>query len=501
MLDVSPLRIDRPRFRPRSFSAHVIAGSIIALATLLQMHLNGWAVQTPYIILFPSVVLVTFLCGSIAGCLATLLAVLSAWIFILPTKLIYMPVHKTALFSIGSLTVVGVIAMMRSATAHIRRSNERLRISEGKFRDLLESAPDAIIIADAERRIVLINGLAEQLFGYQRQELLGKKFELLLPEQGRDQYLMECQSFLENARTTAAHTIELDGVRKDGTEFPIEVSLGPIQTEAGLEMSHVVRDISARRETEKGLAQASKAKSDFLASMSHELRTPLNAIIGFSEIMRDAIFGPLDVRYREYSADINQSAQHLRNIINDILDISRIEGGGLELREELVSIVEIAWACERIISTMANAAGVSLEIDIADTMPLLRLDHLRMQQILLNLMSNAVKFTPAGGRVRVSALLDDYGPLIAVTDTGIGMRSEDIPVALEPFRQIEGVLNRSFEGTGLGLPLAKALVELQGGWLTIESAPGAGTSVYVRLPADRMASVGRPSPEPHASAS
>jgi signal transduction histidine kinase len=243
------------------------------------------------------------------------------------------------------------------------------------------------------------------------------------------------------------------------------------------------------RVSEEKLREASKAKSDFLASISHELRTPLNAIIGFSELIRDAVAGPLDARYRAYGADINESGRHLQNIINDILDISKIERGRLDLRDEVVSIADTIEACRRIVEPMAADAGVSLMIENSAALPLIHSDQLRFRQILLNLMSNAVKFTPAGGRVIVSAGIEPDGPVIAVKDTGIGMKEADIALALEPFRQIDGALSRRFTGTGLGLPLAKALAELHGGRLDIESVPGIGTTVRIRLPAARIINV------------
>jgi signal transduction histidine kinase len=249
------------------------------------------------------------------------------------------------------------------------------------------------------------------------------------------------------------------------------------------------RDVAARIEIEARLEEASKAKSEFLAQMSHELRTPLNAIIGFSEMIADAVIGPLDARYREYGKDINGAGRHLQNIINDILDISKLEDGRLELREEVVSIGDTVEACRRIVAAMAEAAGVALLIAIPGALPLIRSDQLRFRQILLNLMSNGVKFTPSGGRVSVWAAIEPDGVVISVDDTGIGMKAADIPIALEPFRQIDGALSRRFDGTGLGLPLAKALVELHGGRLHIESAPGQGTAVRVTLPLDRVVSV------------
>jgi signal transduction histidine kinase len=234
------------------------------------------------------------------------------------------------------------------------------------------------------------------------------------------------------------------------------------------------------------LAEAYKAKSDFLARMSHELRTPLNAIIGFSEMIRDAHVGPLPARYREYGGDINCAGRHLQTIVNDILDISKLEDGRLELRDEIVSIADTIETCRRMIAAMAESAGVTLSVELPGALPFIRSDELRFRQILLNLMSNAVKFTPAGGRVHVTAAHVSDGIAITIADTGIGMKEEDIPVALEPFRQIDGALSRRFDGTGLGLPLAKALVELHGGALAIESTPSKGTDVRVLLPPARV---------------
>jgi signal transduction histidine kinase len=245
------------------------------------------------------------------------------------------------------------------------------------------------------------------------------------------------------------------------------------------------------RLSEAKLLDAGKAKSDFIARMSHELRTPLNAIIGFSEMIREAMIGPLNARYRGYGADINSAGRHLQNVINDILDISKIEGGRLELRDEPVAIDDMIESCRRIVDAMAEATGVALSVDIAEALPIIRCDALRFRQILLNLMSNAVKFTPAGGRATISAAIDGDFAVITVADTGVGMREDDIAVALEPFRQVgsdaQDVLTRRFAGTGLGLPLAKALVELHGGTLAIASALGHGTTAHIRLPLRRKA--------------
>jgi protein-histidine pros-kinase len=482
---VSKFSFDRPHFQPKSLNAYCIAGLIVAMAAALRLALDPGATRLPFVGFFPAVILATFLCGSTAGLLATGLSVAAAWLVIMPAPFSPHSLYLSGVFCVGSLTVVAVVGAMRAATDNVRRLNETLRISDEKFRGLVESAPDAMVIVDEYFDIVLVNARTEALFGYRRADLVGRPLASLLPERARG----TCQAQLGAAVTNPpGQAVELHGLRKDGSEFPIEVSLGCLKTAAGTLLSIAIRDITERRKIETRLQEASKAKSDFLASVSHELRTPLNAIIGFSEMIRDAVIGPIDARYREYGSDINRSGRHLQKIINDILDISKIESGRLELRDELVSIGDSVEACRRTLATMAEAAGVALSLDLSGAPPCIRSDEVRFQQILLNLMSNAVKFTPPGGRVRVIATVEADGAVIAVEDTGIGMKPEDIATALEPFRQIEGPMNRRFEGTGLGLPLAKALVELHGGRLEIESAPAAGTRVRIRLPLARMAS-------------
>ncbi len=487
MIDFSTLRIDRPRFHPGSPTAYLVAALIAAAATGLRLVLVPGSADFPYVPAYPAVIAATFLCGAGAGVLTALLSGLLAWFLILPAEISQLSIFQSAGFVIGSLTVTALVGLMRAAGADIRRKNEALLVSEGKFRGLIDSAPDAMVIVDAQRRIVLVNARTEDLFGSPRDALLGHAIETLLSEPSRSHYQARLAAFMsEPADAPRSPNIDLRGLRKDGSEFPIEMSLGALRAETGLLVSHAIRDMTERRRIELRLEEASKAKSDFLANVSHELRTPLNAIIGFSEMIRDAVLGPVDARYREYGSYITESGRHLQKIINDILDISKIEGGRLMLREEIVSIGESVGACRRIVVAMANAAEVTLAVSLPRALPPLRLDPMRFQQILLNLMSNAVKFTPAGGRVTVTAGMERDGAVIAVEDTGVGMKAEDIATALEPFGQIEGPLTRRFDGTGLGLPLAKALVELHGGRLEIASAPGEGTTVRIRLPPERI---------------
>jgi PAS domain S-box-containing protein len=231
---------------------------------------------------------------------------------------------------------------------------------------------------------------------------------------------------------------------------------------------------------------ASRAKSEFLANMSHELRTPLNAVIGFSEMLSSRLAGPLTPKQSEYLNDIRDSGRHLLQVINDVLDLAKIEAGRLELREEEVDVVSVVGECVRLVRERAANAGIELVNRVARPIRL-RADEMAVKKILTNLLSNAVKFTQRGGRVTVeAATTPDGGCLIAVRDTGIGMAPEDIPKALEPFGQIDSALTRRHQGTGLGLPLAQSLVQRMGGELGVESEPGKGTTVTVRLPPDRV---------------
>jgi signal transduction histidine kinase len=246
----------------------------------------------------------------------------------------------------------------------------------------------------------------------------------------------------------------------------------------------------ARMEAERARIAAdaaNTAKSLFLANMSHELRTPLNAILGFSDIVASARMGPLEARYREYGRDINLSGEHLLRLINDLLDQSRIEVGQLELRDEDFVVSELVEECRHLLAGRADDGRVAVATSVPPGLPQLRADRVRIKQILLNLVSNAVKFTAPGGTVHIAARRDYDGLALVVADSGIGMKPEDIPTALEPFRQVDSSLTRRYEGAGLGLSLARALAELHGGRLEIESEVGKGTTATVWLPAWRFA--------------
>ena len=242
----------------------------------------------------------------------------------------------------------------------------------------------------------------------------------------------------------------------------------------------VQHDLLAAKEAAEA---ASRAKSEFLANMSHELRTPLNAIIGFSEIMRKGMFGPLNEKYGEYAGMVHDSGTHLLAIINDILDLAKAESNKLELHQEDIDIAREIALCGTIVQELADRAGVNYDVTIADMPPLVRADAARLRQILINLLGNAVKFTPSGGKVMLLAQALPCGGLqFRITDTGIGIPKDKMDLAMAPFGQVGGTMARKHEGTGLGLPLTKRLVEMHGGTLDLSSEPGQGTVATVRLP-------------------
>jgi signal transduction histidine kinase len=357
--------------------------------------------------------------------------------------------------------LLGSMAIMRDNIRNMmQREIDARRSAQTRLVNAIESSAEGVVLVDAEGQILRANSQMIKFFP-ELEEAFSEGAQL--------------PGVLDRVLTQRTHSMHLT----DGRWLRLSRS-----DTADHGFVIICSDITALKERETILQAASK--SQFLANMSHELRTPLNAVIGFSEIIRDAVMGPVSARYQEYARDICSSGEHLLSVINDTLDLSKIEVGQLEIYEEVVEISDVIASCHRIIRERVQKNQLTLEIAVQQDIPSVRADQRRLKQVFLNLLSNAVKFTPENGRITVTAeLLPTNEIKFTVSDTGIGMRPEDVATALEPFMQVDGELNRRYEGTGLGLPLVQRLIDLHGGQMAIETALGAGTTIAVTLPAER----------------
>ena len=378
----------------------------------------------------------------------------------------------------------------------LEASGLALRAAEATAREMravLDTATDGIIILDRQGRIHGLNRSAEALFGFDSHEVEGQSFQMLFaPESHR-----AAADYLDGVASGGVTSLLNDGREvigrvREGGLIPLFMTLGRIGENAE-KFCAVFRDISQWKRAEEDLIESkreaertSSAKSDFLAKISHEVRTPLNAIIGFAEVMMDERFGPMgNERYLQYVKDIHTSGQHLISLVNDLLDLSKIEAGKVELAFGRVDLNDVARQCMSIMQPQANRERIIIRSSLAPDLPEVVADARSIRQIVLNLLSNSVKFTPPGGQVIVSTMLADTGEVyLRVRDTGVGMSEQEIATALEPFRQLSTVSRA--RGTGLGLPLTKALVEANRATFAIKSALSSGTLVEIAFPSTRV---------------
>ncbi|MCA0404944.1 MAG: PAS domain S-box protein [Proteobacteria bacterium] len=380
------------------------------------------------------------------------------------------------------------------ALKSVAQDLKRMRSEASELRAVLDTATDGVVTLDETGAILSLNHAAEALFGLHQNEVTGSSFVQLLHNESHAAVL----DYFEGLKTNGVRSVlndgrEVAGREKKGGRIPLFLTFGRISDEEPRRYCAVLRDLTAwkRAETEltearKSAESASAKKSDFLAKVGHEIRTPMNAIIGFAEVMQEERLGPIEnPKYKEYLGDIRSSGLHVVSLVNDLLDLSKIEAGRMELNFAATDVNAIVSGCVGLIQPQATQLRVLVRSQLAGKLPPVVADERSIRQIVLNLLSNATRFTPAGGQVLVATVLQESGEaIIRIRDTGVGMSPAEIEQALESYRQVGP--RRESGGTGLGLPLSKALAEANRANFSIRSAPGEGTTVEISFPPTRV---------------
>jgi protein-histidine pros-kinase len=378
-----------------------------------------------------------------------------------------------------------------------RLGEEALHESEARKSSILDCAPDCIVTIDHKGNIVEFNPAAERTFGYQAHELFGRPLAdlTILPlMHGRDGPRIE--GYLDPKGARSGKRIEIPAIRSDGTEFPVELSITRISKRGPSMFTAYIRDLTEQKaqeairrktvklqEQNRLIQEANRLKSEFLANMSHELRTPLNAVIGFSEILIDGKAGPLNATQSDYVTDILTSGRHLLQLINDVLDLAKIEAGKMEVNPETFSVRNAIDEVCSVMRPMASRKNICINTEVLSRDDVVTLDQRKFKEVLYNLISNAVKFSHENGEIRLTVTIDLEGRLrLQVEDFGIGIETENLGRLFQAFEQLDAGMARGFQGTGLGLALTKKFIELQNGSITVESELGKGSRFDVVLP-------------------
>jgi PAS domain S-box-containing protein len=380
--------------------------------------------------------------------------------------------YNASLYRDAAGEVLGVFAAARDVTAQ--------KEAEAYFRGLLEGAPDAIVVVDRDGVIRVVNRQTEALFGYARDEILGETVEVLVPDQVRERHPAFRRAFgYETDSRPMGIGLELRARRRDGSEFPVEVSLAPVETPQGTYVAAAVRDVTFQHQAKAEVVRATQAKSDFLSRMSHELRTPLNAILGFGQLLD---MDDLDAAQRDSVDHIIGAGEHLLGLIDEVLDISTVESGAMRLSLEPVYVRDVIDEAVGMLHPLADRRRVSIEVEVLGPRVHVQADRQRLKQAVVNLLANAVKYNRDDGEVRITSEPLDTGRLrLTVKDTGIGIAEGDLGRLFQPFERLSTAPD-GVEGTGLGLALTKHLVSAMGGAIGVISSPGEGTSFWVELP-------------------
>jgi PAS domain S-box-containing protein len=379
-----------------------------------------------------------------------------------------------------------------------RQAEEALHDSEARKAAIFDSALDSIITIDHTGNIIEFNPQAERTFRYNRVEVVGMSMaDLILPRSIRERHNQALARYFSTGEgAIVGKRIELTAMRSDGAEFPIELSFTSISTKARPMLTAYIRDLTEQKRQEEirersreleeqnlRIQEANRLKSEFLANMSHELRTPLNGVIGFAEVLIDGKAGPTNPVQEEFLNDILTSGRHLLQLINNVLDLAKIEAGKMELQRETFAIKKVIDEVCAIMKPAASKRDILISIEASPRVNLVTLDQLKFKQVLYNLLSNAVKFSHDGGEVKVVVGLDSREQLqLQIKDSGIGIKKEDLPRIFREFEQLDSGAARRFPGTGLGLALTKRIIELHNGSITVQSEFARGSTFIVALP-------------------